>query len=108
VRSLPIWSDVIGLHGLCDVVELDIDGAPTPVEQKSGGYRPGGPADVQVAAQVLCLREMFDRPVPVGIVLSGKDRRRHEVAVDDRLGRRVVEATGAMRQLLDDGRLPRR
>ncbi|HEY0636018.1 MAG TPA: Dna2/Cas4 domain-containing protein, partial [Pseudonocardiaceae bacterium] len=77
-RSLPIWSGQLGVHGVCDVVEFTADG-PRPVEHKSGRYVPGGPADVQVAAQVLCLREMFDVQIPSGIVFSGKDRHRHEV-----------------------------
>ncbi len=54
-RSLPVWSEVLGLHGVCDVVQFGADG-PLPVEHKSGAYRGGGPADLQVAAQVLCLR----------------------------------------------------
>jgi CRISPR-associated exonuclease Cas4 len=48
-RSLPVWSDVFGLHGVCDVVQFGTDG-PLPVEHKSGVYRSGGPADLQVAA----------------------------------------------------------
>ena len=104
-RSLPVWSSALGLHGICDVVQFTADG-PVPVERKSGGYRPGGPADVQVAAQVLCLREMFGAPVPVGVVFAGKDRRRHEVVVDAGLAERVRAATEQVRALYDDDRLP--
>ncbi|HEU0089704.1 MAG TPA: CRISPR-associated protein Cas4 [Pseudonocardiaceae bacterium] len=104
-RSLPVWSDKIGLHGICDVVQFGPDG-PLPVEHKSGTYRPGGPADLQVAAQVLCLREMFDSPVPVGVVFAGRDRRRHEVVVDDLLAVQVSEAADAFRALLAEGTLP--
>lgn len=104
-RSLPVWSDALGLHGVCDVVQFDPDG-PLPVEHKSGSYRAGGPADVQVGAQVLCLREMFDAAVPVGVVFAGKDRRRHEVQVDEALVARVRETTAAVRELLEQGLLP--
>ena len=104
-RSLPVWSDALGVHGICDVVQFDNDG-PVPVEHKSGSYRPGGPADLQVAAQVLCLREMFDAEVPCGIVFSGRDRRRHEVIVDETLSIRVSDAASAVRQLIEDGLLP--
>lgn len=104
-RSLPVWSDVFGLHGICDVVQFDADG-PLPVEHKSGTYRGGGPADLQVAAQVICLREMFDSPVPVGVVFAGRDRRRYEVVVDDALAAQVGEAADALRNLMAEGTLP--
>lgn len=67
-HSLPVWNDKLGLHGVCDTVEFT-EGGPMPVEHKSGGYRPGGPADLQVAGQALCLREMFTAPVRIGVVL---------------------------------------
>lgn len=104
-RSLPVWSTELGLHGICDVVEFSDDG-PTPIEHKSGVYRAGGPADVQVAAQVLCLREMFDSAVPIGVVFSGRDRRRHDVAVDAALATLVAETTVAVRRLLDRSTVP--
>ena len=104
-RSLPVWSEVFGLHGVCDVVQFGADG-PMPVEHKSGGYRVGGPADLQVAAQVLCLREMFNSPVPAGVVFAGRDRRRHEVVVDDALATRVGETADAFRALMAEATLP--
>ncbi|GAB3474561.1 CRISPR-associated protein Cas4 [Amycolatopsis cihanbeyliensis] len=106
-HSLPVWSNVLGLHGICDAVHLDTDaGHPIPVEHKSGSYRPGGPADLQVAAQVLCLREMFGVPIPAGIVFSGRDRHRHNVLVDETLRREVLATTHAIRTLLDQHTLP--
>ncbi len=104
-RSLPVWSDELGLHGVCDVVQFDAAG-PMPVEHKSGAYHRAGPADVQVAAQVLCLREMFGADVPVGVVYAGKDRRRHEVLVDTSLAGRVREMTWAIRALFDEHLVP--
>ncbi|MGW4116880.1 CRISPR-associated protein Cas4 [Actinosynnema sp. NPDC004786] len=104
-HSLPVWSDALGVHGICDTVQFADDG-PTPVEHKSGRYHPGGPADLQVAAQVLCLREMFQAPVPYGLVFTGRDRRRHEVTVDDDMVREVADTADAVRALLDTGTLP--
>ena len=40
-RSLPVWSQRLGVHGVCDVVQFGPDG-PLPVEHKSGAYRKGG------------------------------------------------------------------
>lgn len=106
VRSLPVWSDVHGLHGVCDVVQFDDQSVPTPVEHKSGAYRRGGPADLQVAAQAVCLQEMFGVTVRSGVVFSGRDRRRHEVVIDDALVTNVLDTTAALRRLLDSGDLP--
>jgi CRISPR-associated exonuclease Cas4 len=104
-RSLPVWSDRLAVHGICDVVQFGADG-PVPVEHKSGAYHPGGPADLQVAAQVLCLREMFDAAVPIGLIFSGRDRRRHEVVVDDTLASLVAETADRMRSLYSRRSLP--
>ncbi|WP_394359745.1 CRISPR-associated protein Cas4 [Amycolatopsis sp. SB7-3] len=106
-RSLPVWSDTVGIHGVCDIVQFTADG-PQPVEHKSGRYHSGGPADLQVAAQVLCLREMFDADVPYGVVFSGRDRRRHQIDVDNELAGKVVEGADAVRELLESGLLPGR
>lgn len=104
-HSLPVWSIAFRLHGICDVVEFTDDG-PVPIEHKSGSYRPGDPAGVQVAGQVLCLREMFRAPVSTGIIFAGQAKRRHTVVVDDPLATRVVEVADAMRELLVAGTVP--
>lgn len=105
LHALPVWSYQFGLHGICDAVEFAADG-PTPIEHKSGSYRPGGPADVQVAGQVLCLREMFHAPVPTGVVFAGKQRRRYTIEVDQALIDRVTYVAAALRIMLADGSLP--
>ncbi len=105
-RSLPVFSDRIGMHGICDTVHWSGDG-PVPVEHKSGTYRPGGPADLQVAAQVLCLREMFDSDITYGDVFAGRDRKHHRVIVDPATERRVREIVTDLPTLLDAGALPR-
>ncbi|GAA0591751.1 hypothetical protein GCM10010174_03520 [Kutzneria viridogrisea] len=107
-RSLPVWHDELGIHGVCDIVQFDGHGHPHPVEHKSGRYHPGGPADLQLAAQVLCLRAMFQAEVPFGVIFSGRDRRRHQVEVDDDLAARVVQTATAVRDLLTAAELPPR
>ncbi|RJO77732.1 Dna2/Cas4 domain-containing protein [Nocardia panacis] len=104
-RSLPVHNDRLGMHGICDTVHLSADG-PVPVEHKSGGYRPGGPADLQVAAQVLCLREMFGRPIPHGEVFAGRTRRRYTVTVDAALEAVVADSVEQLRQQIADPQLP--
>lgn len=104
VRSLPVYSRVYGLHGVCDLVEFEGRTA-VPVEYKVGTYRPSGPADVQLAGQAACLAEAgYD--VPIGYVYSAVDRRRHEVPISGALLDRVRRAADAMRVLLGQDRLP--
>lgn len=104
--ALPVWNDAIGLTGTCDVVEIQANGQVIPVEHKSGRYQPGGPADIQLAGQALCLEEMFGVTVRHGYIWSGTDRKRHRVTVDQAARETVVRAADAVRALIADGRLP--
>lgn len=104
-NALPIAHEELGIHGICDVVELH-DQGPVPVEHKSGSYRPGGPADLQLAAQVLCLRTMVDKPVPSGIIFAGRHRRRYEVTVDTDLENRLRRTITDLREHLRSAALP--
>jgi CRISPR-associated exonuclease Cas4 len=104
VRSLPVWSEVHGLRGICDVVEFDGRSA-APVEYKVGRQVPGGPAELQLGGQALCLLEAgYD--VPAGYVYSVAERRRHHVVVNDALLTQVTAAAAAVRRLLTDRTLP--
>jgi CRISPR-associated exonuclease Cas4 len=103
VRALPVRSARYGLHGICDLVEIEA-GQATPVEYKVGPYR-SGPADLQVAGQAVCLIEAGFQ-VPVGQVYSATDRRRHEVQVTDTLIAAMSAAADDMRVLLGEERLP--
>jgi CRISPR-associated exonuclease Cas4 len=107
LHALPVWNDHHGLTGICDTVELHTDGRILPIEHKSGRYVPGGPADLQVAAQARCLEEMFRRSVPEAVIYSGTDRRRHTIAVDATLRSRVLQTAEEVRDLLTRSRLPR-
>jgi len=106
LRALPVWHDDLGLTGICDVVEIYGDGAIIPVEHKSGYYRPGGPADVQLAGQAICLEQMFRTDIPTGAIFSASSRRRYEVQIDSALRERVAATTGAIRTILDHEGLP--
>lgn len=106
LHALPVWHDTHGLTGICDTVELHHDGRIIPIEHKSGHYLPGGPADVQVATQAMCLEAMFHHPVSEGAIFSGTDRRRHTVTIDEALRTRVLNTATAVRELLNRSTLP--
>lgn len=106
LHALPVWHDGYGLTGICDAVELHDNGDILPVEHKSGRYHPGGPADIQAAAQAICLQEMFGRPVPAAAIYSATDRRRHLITVNDTLRASVLETAERVRDLLATSELP--
>ncbi|MFI2712161.1 CRISPR-associated protein Cas4 [Micromonospora sp. NPDC018662] len=103
--AVPVWSEALGLYGRCDVVEIG-HGTAIPIEHKIGRYQPGGPADVQAAAQALCLREMLNLDVPHAEVFTHADRRRHRVHLTDELITTVKQTANALRTMLLAPQLP--
>ncbi|MDE0318835.1 MAG: CRISPR-associated protein Cas4 [Acidimicrobiaceae bacterium] len=104
LRSIPLWSEALGLSGRADTVEFD-DGAVYPVEHKSG-VRHGKAADLQVCAQAMCLEEMMHVEIPVAYVWYGGPRRRAKVLLDQELRTGVVETVETIRAQLLSGELP--
>lgn len=104
LRSIPLWSEALGLSGRADVVEVS-DGAVYPVEHKSG-VRHGRAADLQVCAQAMCLEEMLHVDIPSGFVWYGGPRRRQAVTFDEALRGAVREMISAIRSQLLSGDLP--
>ena len=105
-RSMPIWSDRLGLVGRCDVVEFDAAGPPYPVEYKHGARRPKLHDDLQVAAQAICLEEMTGKQTPRGAIYHFSSRRRREVLITNSLKQQVEEAVVLIRIMLSSGILP--
>lgn len=105
-QSLPVWSDELGIYGVCDVVEFSAAG-PVPIEYKpslSGSSR--SPAAQQVAAQAMCLEEMFDLVIEAGFIFTRKDRRRHRVELDQALRDQTISTIRAARTMISDRALP--
>ncbi len=109
-RALPLFSDRFGLVGKADVVEFLPDGTPYPVEYKHGSRHKRADIaicdEVQLAAQALCLEEMFGRPVWEGALYYASSRRRRVVAVDAGLRAKTLAAIAAVRELLAAGITP--
>lgn len=104
LRSIPLWSEKLGLSGRADAVEIR-DGHVCPVEYKSG-MRHGVAADMQVCAQALCLEEMLDVDIPHGFVWYGGPRRRDRVEFTEALRDEVLEAICSIRAQLLAAALP--
>lgn len=104
LRSIPLWSEALGLSGRADVVEIE-DGVVRPIEYKSG-VRHGSAADLQLCAQALCLEEMLEVDVLDGYVWYGGPRRREFVHFTTFLRQEVVQAIQSIRHQLRTGVLP--
>lgn len=109
-RALPLFCDRLGLVGKADVVEFLPDGTPYPVEYKHGSRHKRADIaacdDLQLAAQALCLEEMFGKPVPEGALYYASSRRRRIVAVDADLRATTELTAAAVRHLLQSGVMP--
>ena len=109
-RALPLFCDSLGLVGKADVVEFLPDGTPYPVEYKHGSRHKRADIaacdDIQLAAQALCLEEMFGKAVPEGALYYATSRRRRIVAVDADLRAKTEQVVGEVRRLLVASVLP--
>jgi CRISPR-associated exonuclease Cas4 len=104
--ALPIWSETLGLIGKCDVVEIWPDGTLYPVEYKHGPRKKRLNDDLQLAAQAMCLEEMFHHPVERGAIFHVSSHRRRELIIDTPLRERVRSTIEGIRAMLASGRLP--
>jgi CRISPR-associated exonuclease Cas4 len=106
LRSLPVFSECLGLNGKCDVVEQRPDGSFYPVEFKVGKRRRWENDDAQVCAQAMCLEEMLGVSVLLGAVFHADSKRRREVSFTADLRALVEHASAGLHGLADAGRVP--
>jgi CRISPR-associated exonuclease Cas4 len=110
-RSLQLRSEVLGLHGVADVVELHLrpDGRwqPFPVEYKRGKPKVHDADLVQLCAQAVCLEECFATPVPEGALFYGQTRRRLDVVFDEGLRDLTRRTAARLHELIASGVTPR-
>jgi CRISPR-associated exonuclease Cas4 len=106
-HAVTVWSDRLGVVGVCDAVEEDLaTGQLSPVEHKLGALVGHG-AMLQVTAQAMCLEEITGQDVTRGWVFSRTTRRRHPVPVaDPRLRAEAVATIDAIRNAMNKPRLP--
>ena len=103
VRAMPVHSRKMGVSGECDVVEFHksdkgahINGRegvymPVPVEYKRGEPKSDNIDILQLAAQALCLEEMFCTDINYRYIYYGETRHRLKVDFDDEIRNEVVK-----------------
>lgn len=101
VRAIPVSSRSIGISGECDIVEfhkcdegIKLIGhrglySVYPVEYKKGKPKESDEDKLQLAAQAMCLEEMFLTQIPEGALYYGETRRREVVEFTEEIRNQV-------------------
>ncbi len=109
-RALPVASREMGVTGECDVVEFHRceDGirlhghrglfSVYPIEYKKGKPKAMEEDQLQLAAQAMCLEEMFSTQIMKGALFYGETKRREVVEITEALRREVKETFLEMHQ----------
>ncbi len=118
-RALPVSSGTLGVNGECDIVEFHKveDGIRLhghrglycvyPVEYKKGKPKETDEDHLQLAAQAMCLEEMFSTNIPEGAIFYGETRRREIVPFSAQLRKEVVDLFEEMHQYYERGYTPK-
>lgn len=108
VRALPVVSKEMGITGECDVVEFRRceDGVRLhghrglysiyPVEYKKGKPKTDEKDQLQLAAQAMCLEEMFSTKIKEGALFYGETKRREIIHITDELR---IEVRGMFQEM---------
>jgi len=122
LRSVHIASHSLGLYGMTDAIELlPADNAsdaithprypgywmPYPVEYKRGHRKPDERDEVQLAAQVICLEEMYGVHIPEAALFYHETRHREVVQIDEHLRNLTYELSEAMHKTFERGFTPK-
>lgn len=118
-RALPIHSRELGVSGECDVVEfrkcedgIKLQGhrglySVYPIEYKKGKPKYTEEDVLQLAAQAMCLEEMFSTEIPEGALFYGETRRREAISVTEELRDEVRDMFREMHQYYARGYTPK-
>ncbi len=112
-RGMQVSSYELGIYGVCDVVEFvpSSEGAIIhnkegyfkiiPVEYKHGEPKTSDADILQVAAQAMCLENMFCVKIDELNIYYGKTRHREKIPFTDDIRERLVKILEEMHQLYD-------
>ncbi len=121
LRSIHVASAELGLYGITDAVELlPADSSkdaithprykgfwkPFPVEYKRGHSKPDERDEVQLAAQAICLEEMYGIHIPYAALYYDEVKRRETIAISDSLRETTKRCAVQMHEIFKSGKLP--
>ena len=105
LRALPLYSNQYGLSGKADIVEVR-GKEIIPVEYKKGKKREFDNDNIQLAAQALCLEEMFNVEIKHGYIYHASSKKRREVFIDKALRTETIKTIEIVRELLAHENIP--
>lgn len=122
LRAVHVASHSLGLYGVTDAIELLPSDSPAdsithprysgfwkpyPIEYKRGHRKPDERDEVQLAAQVICLEEMYDIHIPEAALFYNETRHREMVSIDQYLRQLTYELSYAMHKTFESGLTPK-
>ena len=122
LRSVAIASKELGLYGVSDAIELHpvIDGQngishksypgtwlPFPIEYKRGKPKRTSIDEVQLAAQAMCLEEMYGIQIESGALYYGETKHREVVSIDQELRSLTIKCAKEMHHIFCTGIIPK-
>lgn len=103
-RSVEVQSDILGLHGKLDLLEVYSESDDVkcymPVEYKRGKRKVMDWDRIQLCAQVLCLEEMRGVHIEEGALWYWQERLREVVTIDEKLRADTMACIKAARVVL--------
>lgn len=118
IRGLRVFSDQLGVNGVCDVVEfrrsaqgVALHGRegrwqPYPVEYKRGQPKQHDADRLQLCCQAMCLEEMLAAAIPEGSLYYDQPRRREKVPFTAELWEQVRRMLAEMHAYYRRGHTP--
>jgi len=106
-RSVSVRSQVLGLSGRLDL--LEIEGDPPnyfPVEYKRGKPKVEDWDRIQLCAQALCLEEMRECRIDQGAIWYWQERKRQPINIDEPLRERTLQIIQSAKDILLQGNTP--
>ena len=122
LRSVHIASKELGLYGVSDAMELvpsedetnwishsQYPGhwLPLPIEYKRGKPKVDERDEVQLAAQVMCLEEMYKIHIDQGALYYGETKHRQTISINEDLRKLTKYCAEEMHKIFASGVLPR-
>lgn len=119
-RSIPVFSEILSLYGIADIVEFikDDSGAKidsklgrwriNPIEYKNGKPEKSNADNYQLCAVAICLEEMFGATILSGDIYYGKIKRRVLVNLTMELKNSVLESISEIKTLLYNQKIPKK